>query len=566
MTRADRLGYGARWLLAATSHVDRVAIQHRRAGARHPIEPSWLGAGLHRRTLAEYEQADLILVASAYSRDSFLAAGVAPERLRSVAFHAHPRFRPRPDPATDRFVVTYTGRLTVDKGVPLLVDAVASLPQADLELVLVGGCSTPAMGRWLDGAVARDPRIRVAPGDPLPHLRRARLHVHPSWEDGFGYGPMEAVACGVPVVVTEDTGMKERLVLDGGAEIVPTGDLDALEVGDRRRLSCGMRALRLAAIGLALFLAGTVTGAAGVLVLDDGQEAEPNRPTDRGQAGPADDPRDVDEALPAPDRADIAFAERDEATLLLDVYLPAPDAANGAAVVLVHGGRWHEGDRRSLAGVAVRLSREEGYVAVTIDTNITAVPSWPTQVDDVTDGLAWARRNAADLGIDPGRIALLGSSSGGHLAVSAALRAAPGEAPAAAVSWSGPMDLVGLERDFPAPDPEYDPAGGAVPGSPSEAIGALIGCYPSDCPELAAEASPITQATAAAPPIFLLNGSREEIPAGQAESMAGALAAAGAPHELLVLDRDAHGPRLGAGGDGWRATKDFLERQLGVGS
>jgi glycosyltransferase involved in cell wall biosynthesis len=68
----------------------------------------------------------------------------------------------------------------------------------------------------------------VQPGDPLPVLQKADVFVHPSYEDGFGYAPMEALACGVPVVVTEDTGMKEY-VRDGvNGFIVPTGSVDAI--------------------------------------------------------------------------------------------------------------------------------------------------------------------------------------------------------------------------------------------------------------------------------------------------------------------------------------------------
>jgi len=56
---------------------------------------------------------------------------------------------------------------------------------------------------------AEDRRITISPGDPLPHLLRAAVCVHDSYEDGFAYAPAEALACGVPVIVSEDTGMKD---------------------------------------------------------------------------------------------------------------------------------------------------------------------------------------------------------------------------------------------------------------------------------------------------------------------------------------------------------------------
>ena len=84
------------------------------------------------------------------------------------------------------------------------------------------------MRRFVEGACAEDPRITAGPGDPLDHLRTASLCVHPAYEDGFGYAPAEALASGVPVIVSEDTGMKELISSHRAGLILPTGDLDAL--------------------------------------------------------------------------------------------------------------------------------------------------------------------------------------------------------------------------------------------------------------------------------------------------------------------------------------------------
>ncbi|MEM8602008.1 MAG: glycosyltransferase, partial [Bacteroidota bacterium] len=75
---------------------------------------------------------------------------------------------------------------------------------------------------------AADPRIRLAPGDPLPHLHRADAHVHPTYEDGWAYAPAEALACGVPTVVTEDTGMAEIVREGENGYVVPTGSVEAI--------------------------------------------------------------------------------------------------------------------------------------------------------------------------------------------------------------------------------------------------------------------------------------------------------------------------------------------------
>jgi glycosyltransferase involved in cell wall biosynthesis len=112
--------------------------------------------------------------------------------------------------------------------VPLLVDAFARLAHRDMRLVLLGGWATRGMRRFIERAIARDPRIEVRLGDPLPRIRAAQLYVHPSYDDGFGYAPTEALAAGVPAVVSDSTGMKELVVSGRNGLVVPTGDLDAL--------------------------------------------------------------------------------------------------------------------------------------------------------------------------------------------------------------------------------------------------------------------------------------------------------------------------------------------------
>jgi glycosyltransferase involved in cell wall biosynthesis len=225
---ARGLGYESISLLSANSHLRRVVRQQAKADRQYPLEGSW-ATRLLPRNLKEYKQADRIYVASRYTWESFVEEGIDEERLSLFPFLPDPRFQPGEEPpASPTFDVVFVGRLCVAKGVPLLVDAIGKLPYEDLRLVLVGGWSSRGMRRFLEAARARDPRIEIGPGDPLPHLRRARLCAHPTYEDGFAYAPAEALACGVPVLVTEDTGMKD--LVDSGVDglVLPTGDLSAL--------------------------------------------------------------------------------------------------------------------------------------------------------------------------------------------------------------------------------------------------------------------------------------------------------------------------------------------------
>lgn len=215
-------------LIAANSHLRRVVRQHARAYRQYPLEGSWAPL-LVERNLIEYAQADRIYVASRYARESFIEEGFPDQALSQ--FPLTPDSRYEPDGArgaSGGFDIVYVGSLSVAKGVPLLIDAVRGLPHADMRLVLVGGWRSRGMRRFVQTACASDRRISHGHGDPLPHLRAARLCVHPAFEDGFAYAPAEALACGVPVIVSADTGMKELIDPGRNGLILPTGDLSAL--------------------------------------------------------------------------------------------------------------------------------------------------------------------------------------------------------------------------------------------------------------------------------------------------------------------------------------------------
>ncbi|MFP4228867.1 MAG: glycosyltransferase family 4 protein [Salinivenus sp.] len=226
--RADALGFKELELVAVNSHVDNVRRLHDQAARQWSHDDSWLNDWHRRKTLAEYERADRIFVHSEYTRQSFLDAGVPESKLERTDLTPAPRFVPpssRPD--DDIFRVVYVGRVDITKGIPVLLEAFSRLPDP-AELTIVGGWATRHMKAYMQSWLDREPRLRMAPGDPLPALHAADVFVHPSYEDGFGYAPAEAMACGVPVIVTEDTGMKEYVTEGENGYIVPTGSVDAL--------------------------------------------------------------------------------------------------------------------------------------------------------------------------------------------------------------------------------------------------------------------------------------------------------------------------------------------------
>lgn len=217
-------------LVSATAHIDTVLRNHARAYRQYPLERSW-APRLRARLRYEYEHADRIYVSSRRVRASFEDAGVAASRLVDFPLTPDARYELAAGgerEASATFDVVYVGSLSVVKGVPLLVDAVARLAHGDLRLVLVGGWGTRGMRRFLERARSRDARVQVRLGDPLQWLDGASVYVHPSYDDGFAYAPAEALAAGVPLVVTDTTGMCELIDAGRTGAVVPSGDVDAL--------------------------------------------------------------------------------------------------------------------------------------------------------------------------------------------------------------------------------------------------------------------------------------------------------------------------------------------------
>ena len=226
---ARHLGYESVGLVSANAHLVHEAREFEKAWRQYPIEKPWAAQNV-RRNLAEYRAADYVHVSSRYVWESFVNEGFPEDRLRLFPLVPSERFRPRPHPPTvSTFDIVFVGSLAVHKGVPLLIDAVKGLPHRDLRLVLVGSWGTRGMRRHIEAACHEDPRVKVCPGDPLPRLQQAGVCVHPSFGEGFGYGPGEALATGVPLIASRNSGVVGESIGDPGlCQVVPTGDQDAL--------------------------------------------------------------------------------------------------------------------------------------------------------------------------------------------------------------------------------------------------------------------------------------------------------------------------------------------------
>lgn len=99
----------------------------------------------------------------------------------------------------------------------------------------------------------------------------------------------------------------------------------------------------------------------------------------------------------------------------LDVYVPADAGTKRPAVVFVHGGAFTEGDRNRSPEIYANVSRyfaKAGIAGVNTGYRLAPEVRYPEGSRDVGAAVQWARRHAAEFGIDPSRIFLMGHSAG----------------------------------------------------------------------------------------------------------------------------------------------------------
>jgi acetyl esterase/lipase len=166
-------------------------------------------------------------------------------------------------------------------------------------------------------------------------------------------------------------------------------------------------------------------------------------------------------------------------------------------VVQIYGGAWQRGAPNSNAEYAHWLAAR-GYVVFAIDYRHAPAFHFPAQLEDVRTDLAWIRDHAAEYGGDTSRVAFLGRSAGGHLAMLAAYTPGP-LVPKAVVSLYGGIDLVGGWEHPPFLDPLNIP----------DVEEKLIGGTPAQFPDLYRDGTVLTYITHKLPATLLIYGSRD---------------------------------------------------------
>jgi len=192
---------------------------------------------LEEKQLKEYHEADYVMVPSEFARKSFIDRGFNPDKLLKVRYGVDlANFYPKTQtPNNDIPTILFVGAIGFQKGVPRLLEAVQELRAKGkkLRLKLIGRFESD-FEAWLLGNPLR-PQIDehvpfVAHHELVQHFHNADIFVLPSIQEGLALVIAEAMASGLPVIASENTGGREFITDDTG-NIIPAGDTNALIAG-----------------------------------------------------------------------------------------------------------------------------------------------------------------------------------------------------------------------------------------------------------------------------------------------------------------------------------------------
>ncbi len=270
-------------------------------------------------------------------------------------------------------------------------------------------------------------------------------------------------------------------------------------------------------------------------------------------------------AVPPGAGKDIVFARPGGKPLALDLYMPA-GIARPPLVVYLHGGAWKDGDKSQYPAFLV----ERGFAVASLDFRSTNEARFPANVHDIKAGIRFLRAKAGDYGYRADRIAVIGASSGGHLAAlagttngNAQLEGSLGEHPRessavqAIVSYFGASNLetilsqstpAGLEMRVPA-------------------LRQLLGARPdesTDALALARLASPVNHVDRNDPPLLLLHGDQDlQMPVNQTLELEAIYRKAGLTAGTVILNGVGHVAPPFFSGDPVDRVVNFLHDTIG---
>jgi acetyl esterase/lipase len=243
---------------------------------------------------------------------------------------------------------------------------------------------------------------------------------------------------------------------------------------------------------------------------------------------------------------DLSYADNKNPRQVLDLALPVVKSEKPLPVIaFIHGGAWRAGNKNGGLKRVAAFVDSGRYAGVSIGYRLTNEAKWPAQIHDCKAAIRWIKGNAQKYNLDPGRIAVYGTSAGGHLVamlgVSGGVKELEGSLGihtdqssrvTAVANYFGPSQLLTM-NDFPG---KMDHNAADSPES------LLIGGAIQQHKDKANAASPMQYVTADDAPMLLVHGDADPlVPFNQSEILDAALGKAGVSATLVRVAGGGHG-------------------------
>ena len=227
----------------------------------------------------------------------------------------------------------------------------------------------------------------------------------------------------------------------------------------------------------------------------------------------------------------MTYVVRSGKALGIDLYRPTKTIGRLLpVVVMIHGGSWRGGTRRDLPDLN-RYLAARGYAVAAISYRFAPESPHPAASKDVHAAIQFLKSNSSRLGVDPTRIALIGRSAGGQLALLEGYTAGDPAIRGVAALYAPSDQVFGYEH----------PSNPRVLNSTLILENYLAG-NPRTKPDAYRTASPINFVNGSTVPTLLIHGGKDELVwVRQSERLDAKLAAANRPHFLLEFPWATHG-------------------------
>jgi len=227
----------------------------------------------------------------------------------------------------------------------------------------------------------------------------------------------------------------------------------------------------------------------------------------------------------------VECSKTPERPILLNIYVPKAEGTY-PAILLIHGGGWKQNQVESDKPLAERLAAQ-GYVVAQVPYRLSTEAKYPAALHDCKAALRFMRAHSAEYKINVNKIGVAGGSAGGHLSalmgMTGGMSSVEGEGGnagqstklQACVVMAASMDLI-------------------TPNEKTNGEGYILFLGPiSEKRDLYVEASPLTHAGKDSPPTLFIEGDKDTLKIGRAETQE-KLKAAGVPTELITLKDAPH--------------------------